>query len=164
MFRLGQSFNIRKNTDRNGKGTINSCHFSPHCCSCVATVVALETFNKASENSNIDAVNEELSMLVSSAQSYYLKSSMLGGGGRSFTNIDFTQFAFSARPASDDDPLVRVNENATFVISGVTESEFIVTGTISDQRGTTASARVCPRNVRMGDIGFRTAPAPPACM
>jgi len=88
---------------------------------------------------------------------------MLGGGGRSFTGIDFTQFAFSGRPAAEDDPLIRVNENGSYVISGVASDEFIVTGTISDQQGTTASVRVCPRNVRMGDIGYGTAPAPPAC-
>ena len=130
----------------------------------IATVVAMNTFASAADAAARDSLRLDLVSIGSAAQGFYMRPAMLGGGGRSFTNIDFTKFAFSGRPASEDDPLVRVNENGTYVISGVTDDEFIVTGTISDQRGTTASARVCPRNVRMGEIGYGTAPLPPACM
>lgn len=82
----------------------------------IVVAVALETFNKASENSNIDAVNEELSMLVSSAQSYYLKSSMLGGGGRSFQGVTFNDISFPSDGIGESG-LIAESKNGRYFIT-----------------------------------------------
>src|SRR5690554_5364639 len=85
----------------------------------IATVVAINTFSSASDNANIDAVNQDLATFAASAQGYYMKPTMLGGGGNSFANISFKKIAF---PASSDNisgtgDVIAFNDNGLYTIS-----------------------------------------------
>ncbi len=82
----------------------------------VATVIAFNIFNKAAEKSNIDAVNKEFSMLVSSAQSYYLKPEMLGGGGQSFQGVTFNDISFPSNGIGESG-LIAESKNGRYIIT-----------------------------------------------
>ena len=60
----------------------------------IATVVAINTFSSAADSANLDAVRQDLAQIGSSAQAYYIKPTMLGGGGSSFTGINFNLISF----------------------------------------------------------------------
>lgn len=62
----------------------------------IATVVAINTFSSAADSANLDAVRQDLAQIGSSAQSYYIKPTMLGGGGNTFTGMDFNDITFPA--------------------------------------------------------------------
>lgn len=130
----------------------------------IATVVALNTFSAAADAASRDALQLDLAMISASAQGFYIRPAMLGGGGRSFENIDFRKFNFSGR-VSDQNVLQSTNENGVYNISDVGPEEFIVTGTIQDARQTTVAARVCTNGFRLGHAGTNgTAPDPPPCI
>ena len=130
----------------------------------IATVVAINTFGTAADQAARDAVTLDLVSIAAASQGYYIRPAMLGGGSRSFTNIDFNKFSFTARVSADSDGLEAENENARYVMSGQAPGEFVVTATISDQNQTTIAARICPNGFQLGDTGSGgTAPDPPAC-
>ncbi|REL33197.1 hypothetical protein DYD21_13160 [Rhodohalobacter sp. SW132] len=129
----------------------------------IAAVVALNTFSAAADAASRDALQLDLALVASSAQGYYFRPAMLGGGGRTFQDIDFTKFNFSGRVV-DGNVLEASNENGVYIISAIQPGEFIVTGSIQDSRNTMVSARVCPNGFRLGTIGYEAAPEPPACM
>ena len=52
-------------------------------------------FSSGALTANDDAVRQDLASIASSAQAYYIKPSMLGGGGKSFANIDFYHIVFN---------------------------------------------------------------------
>jgi len=80
----------------------------------IATVVAINTFGSAADQANIDAVNNDIATLASAAQGFYMRPTMLGGGGRTFSDLTFDGLAF---PATFTDDLVAVNENGRYVLS-----------------------------------------------
>jgi len=94
----------------------------------IATVVAINTFGAAADSANLDAVRQDVALIAASAQSYYIKPPMLGGGGRSFENITFKDIAFPATGISTDG-LMAQNENGRYVLPEVSEGaqEFIIT-------------------------------------
>jgi Tfp pilus assembly protein PilE len=94
----------------------------------IATVVAINTFGAAADSANLDAVRQDVASIAASAQGYFMKPSMLGGGGNSFNspNITFDNIAFAANEVSSDG-LTAVNENGVYVISGHAASSFTVT-------------------------------------
>ncbi len=128
----------------------------------IATVVALNTFSSAAEAAMIDAVRLDLLSAGGAAQGYYMRPVMLGGGGRTYANVDFRRFAFPGRIVEGSDNLESENENATYVISGQSQNEFLITGTISGSL-VSLSARVCPNGLKMGKPGIGVPPAPDAC-
>ena len=81
----------------------------------IATVVAINTFGTAADSANLDAVRQDVAQIAASAQGYYMKPTMLGGGGRTFTDVTFNDFAFAATEISGDG-LTAVNENGRYVI------------------------------------------------
>src|SRR5690554_3090233 len=84
----------------------------------IATLVAINTFSSANESANVDAVRQDVITFASSAQGYYMKPTMLGGGGNSFNGITFKQVAF---PAKNEDiaanGLSAFNSNGLYTIS-----------------------------------------------
>jgi hypothetical protein len=92
----------------------------------VATVTALNVFSKASDNANIEAVNDDLSSLVADAQGYYMRPATLGGGGRSFNGLTFRNFSFPAN-AVGESGLVAENENGRYIITEGNRGVVIIT-------------------------------------
>lgn len=62
----------------------------------IATVVAINTFSSSADSANLDAVRNDIASIAASAQGYYIKPTMLGGGGNSFANVTFNNIAFAA--------------------------------------------------------------------
>jgi len=95
----------------------------------IATVVAINTFGTAADQANIDAVRQDMLQISASAQQYYMRPEMLGGGGRSWEGITFNDFAFAAA-GIDSDGETAQNENGSYVISGATAGAefFVITG------------------------------------
>ncbi len=92
----------------------------------IATVVAINTFGSAAESANIDAVRQDVASIAASAQGYFMKPNMLGGGGQDFTNITFDDLAFSANGISADG-LSAQNENGRYEITSRATDNFVVT-------------------------------------
>lgn len=92
----------------------------------IATVVAINTFGSAADAANIDAVRTDVAAIASGAQGYFMKPTMLGGGGRTFTLIEFNDFGFAANGISADG-LSAQNENGRYVISARAADSFLIT-------------------------------------
>jgi len=60
----------------------------------IATVVAINTFGSAADSANLDAVRQDVASIAASAQGYYMKPEMLGGGGQNFNNVTFDNITF----------------------------------------------------------------------
>ena len=86
----------------------------------IGILFSLISFSSASKSANEDAVRQDLASIASSAQAYYIKPSMLGGGGNSFANIDFYHIVFNqiSFPYDSiyDDGTNAVNKNGTYHI------------------------------------------------
>ena len=93
----------------------------------IATVVAINTFSASFTQSNKDSVRSDLALLASSAQSYYLKPNMLGGGGNSFNGFTFHKVTFPADEITADGLHAR-NANGIYHIHGATDEEINVYG------------------------------------
>jgi type II secretory pathway pseudopilin PulG len=76
----------------------------------IATVVAINTFGSASKSANIDAVNNDVASIAASAQAYYTKPSMMGGGGNSFSPV--TSFPESSTFVDDPNLTTDLHGNA----------------------------------------------------
>ena len=87
----------------------------------VAIVVGVNMFSTSATNANRDAVLQDCMTLATRAQQWYRTPTILGGGGRDFTNIDVGDIKF---PSS--------NENA---------SSFAINGDAADQATITATGR-----------------------
>ena len=84
----------------------------------IATVVAINVFTEAQEQSNQEAIIVDMTSAVPDARAYFRKPTMLGGGGGSFANIGFEDLILSES-----------NENATYAISDRQSNSFRLTGT-----------------------------------
>jgi len=90
----------------------------------IATVVAINTFGAAADSANVDAVRQDMLQIAASAQGYYMKPVMLGGGGRTFDDITFENFSF-AGTVDDTDAF---NENGRYQITTTEDDHFILIG------------------------------------
>ncbi len=126
----------------------------------IATVVAINTFSSASESANFDAVRQDVASIAASAQGYYIKPEMLGGGGQDFTQVTFNDIAFAADSISANG-LSALNSNGRYVISGGAAAEFTVTAhpassitgapTLSSTAANTMAAKITPDNLAWTD-------------
>ncbi|MCC5926655.1 MAG: hypothetical protein JJU41_08850 [Bacteroidetes bacterium] len=93
----------------------------------IATVVAINTFSSAAESANLDALRNDVASIAASAQAYYIRPAMLGGGGNSFVGITFQNITFSGNIAQGTNNLTAVNANGAYVIqAGATATSFTV--------------------------------------
>lgn len=90
----------------------------------IATVVAINTFGSAADSANVDAVRQDVAQIAASAQGYYMKPEMLGGGGKDFTNMTFEHITFSADSV---DGTFASNENGSYVLSGGSSTGITIT-------------------------------------
>ncbi len=90
----------------------------------IATVVAINTFGSAADSANLDAVRQDMASIAASAQGYYMKPEMLGGGGKDFTGITFDHLAFGGETNGTDQAW---NENGVYVISAAGPGQFTLT-------------------------------------
>jgi hypothetical protein len=95
----------------------------------VATVVAINTMGETTLSANLDSVRQDLARIAVSAQGYYQKPEMLGGGNKSFNPngnpVNFRLLNFPGTITSD--PMVAYNQNGTYVLSGQSATEFLIT-------------------------------------
>ncbi len=94
----------------------------------IATVVAINTFGTAADQANVDAVRQDMLQIAASAQQYYMRPEMLGGGGRSFDGITFNDFAFAGTVEDVDEPANAFNENGRYHISVTSDDSFTLVG------------------------------------
>lgn len=94
----------------------------------IATVVALNTFSSAADSANLDAVRQDLATIGSSAQGYYIKPTMLGGGGKDFRGINFNLISFPSDTITNSG-LTAENVNGVYVIGSKSTNSFQVTAT-----------------------------------
>jgi Tfp pilus assembly protein PilE len=92
----------------------------------IATVVAINTFSSAADSANLDAVRQDVASIAASAQGFYMKPEMMGGGGQDFTDITFDDLSFAATDISSDG-LTAFNQNGVYVISSGSSSSFTIT-------------------------------------
>ena len=92
----------------------------------VATVVAINTMSSTLQQSNIDTVRVDLSVIAAQMQAYYQKPRGMGGGSKSFVGISFEKIAFQADSIDATGMLAR-NGNALFKIESATNAEVILT-------------------------------------
>lgn len=90
----------------------------------IATVVAINTFSSAADSANLDAVRNDVASIASGAQGYYMKPSMMGGGGQSFSSITFNDISFGADTVSGTEA---ANANGVYVIGNRVDTSFTVT-------------------------------------
>jgi len=91
----------------------------------IATVVAINTFSASADSANVDAVRQDVAQLAASAQGYFIKPAMLGGGGNDFTDVTFNDVTFPADSISTDG-LTAMNANGVYVIASTTAANFTV--------------------------------------
>ncbi len=96
----------------------------------IATVVAINTFSSAADSANLDAVRQDLAQIASSSQAYYIKPTMLGGGGNSFTGLTFNNITFPSDSVYNSG-LSAANTNGAYVMTSVAADEVEVTATPS---------------------------------
>ncbi len=112
----------------------------------IATVVAINTFSSASESANQDAVRNDMATIAASAQGYFIKPAMLGGGANSFAAITFANITFAADSISGDG-LTAYNANGTYVISGRSATDFDLNATTSSNPDIEFTATVTQDNM-----------------
>ena len=82
----------------------------------VATVIAANLFSNALESANLEAINKDLATVGAQSQAYYVKSTILGGGGGEFTNLNFFNITFPADSITPDG-MIAINANAEYEIN-----------------------------------------------
>ncbi|MEX0646243.1 MAG: hypothetical protein WEA56_00445 [Balneolaceae bacterium] len=104
----------------------------------IATVVAINVFGTSAASANVDAVRNDVLGIASSAQGWYIKPTMMGGGGNSFgpdpttgREMTFADFNFSADSISTDG-LSAINMNGKYVIVNADQSFTITAHPASD--------------------------------
>lgn len=125
----------------------------------IATVVAINIFGTSAEQANQDAVRQDLAQIATSAQGWYIKPQMLGGGNNSFAGVTFRDITFPADSVSSNF-LTAYNMNGTYVIqSGADATSFTVRGYPSSQAGFDGSAsgqyiqaQVFRQSITMGQL------------
>lgn len=61
----------------------------------VATIIAIDTMQESQENVNRDALQQDMLLIINDAQTYYYRSSVLQGGGRSFSGIEISDISIN---------------------------------------------------------------------
>ncbi|PKD44608.1 hypothetical protein [Rhodohalobacter barkolensis] len=97
----------------------------------IATVVAINTFGSAADSANIDAVRQDVASIASSAQGYFMKPAMLGGGSRDFSNFTFDGVAVPGEIQDEGTDLIISNENGTYEITSRSTDEIEITASPS---------------------------------
>ncbi len=117
----------------------------------IATVVAINTFGAAADSANLDAVRQDVGSIAASAQGYYMKPTMLGGGGRSFAGMTFENLAFGGT-IDGTDATIAWNENGTYQLGTGTATEMPFTADPSSDENYTQGTPGSATETLSGDI------------
>ena len=93
----------------------------------IATVVAINTFSSSADSANLDAVRQDLASIAASAQGYYMKPTMLGGGGNKFDNFTFSGVSVPGKIFDPGTDLIITNANGTYKITSAADDELKIT-------------------------------------
>lgn len=104
----------------------------------IATIVAINVFSTSAKTANRDSVRQDVLVIASAAQAYYIRPSMMGGGNNSFTDMTFNDINFPAEAISTDG-LSAYNMNGTYVINTDAGNTFTVTAHPASDDGYDAS-------------------------
>lgn len=94
----------------------------------IATVVAINVFGSSAESANRDAVRQDMLAIGAAAQGWYIKPTMMGGGGNSFEGMDFTKIQFAAENINGT---TADNANGTYILgvgTGGVDGQITLTG------------------------------------
>lgn len=91
----------------------------------IATVVAINVFDSSAKTANRDAVRNDALDLGVASQAYFIKPKQLGGGGNSFSGINFGFISFPYDTIFDSKMTV-ANLNGTYELTSVTDSQFVI--------------------------------------
>lgn len=126
----------------------------------IATVVAINTFGSSPDSARIDAVRQDLATIAASAQGYYMKPDMLGGGGRAFTGLEWSDIAFGgdftdADSQAGTEAFVS-NENAHYEFGTISTDNVLVDAYEEDGSTVIFNARICVNDIKYSDVGGGT--------
>lgn len=93
----------------------------------IATVVAINVFGSSAATANRDSVRQDMLVISSSAQGYFIKPTMMGGGGNSFATLNFNNFNFPADEINAGGDIAW-NMNGTYIINTGGVTSFTITG------------------------------------
>lgn len=96
----------------------------------IATVVAVNTFQSASEDANFDALRVDILQAHAMANSYIIKPKVFGGGGGSYEDISLLDLNLPVENENARYELGEINSDS-FQIIATAARGFIVTATIS---------------------------------
>jgi hypothetical protein len=105
----------------------------------IAVVVGINIFGTNAEQANKDAITQDCLRLASSAQGYYRKPTMLGGGNNSFTGITIEDCGMAGTAAGLG--LTGENVNGSYTITGALDA-FSVAGTSATDATKTVTVNV----------------------
>jgi Tfp pilus assembly protein PilE len=112
----------------------------------IATVVAINTFSSAADSANLDAVRQDLAQIASSAQAYYIKPTMLGGGGNDWSTVTFNNITFPSDSIFNSG-LSAANTNGSYVMTTRAAGQLVVTATPASGAVTSIVATITPDNM-----------------
>lgn len=116
----------------------------------IATVVAINVFGSSAKNANRDAVRQDILTIGAQAQGWYMKPTMMGGGGNTFTGIDFNKigFGYSSVVTGGSTPSVVRNANGKYDFKNVTKDSVEVEATPSQDSTNVIDAWISQGNIK----------------
>lgn len=114
----------------------------------IATVVAINVFGTSATSANEDAVRQDVLTIAASAQGWYIKPSMMGGGNNSFEGLTFNDIQFPADSIINNG-LTAVNMNGTYILSGGDENGINIAAHPSSCDGYVAGTGGCDTGPQM---------------
>jgi hypothetical protein len=96
----------------------------------LATVIAINTFQSAAEEANVDAIRQDILQAQAHATGYAIKPVHIGGGGGSYEGISLLSLSL---PHENEHAVYSLGEvsDDSFQIVAVSSRGFTVTATIS---------------------------------
>ena len=95
----------------------------------IAVVVGINIFGQNAEQAAKDAALQDCLRISATAQGFYRKPDMLGGGGNAFDGITLPNCGMSY---DDGSTTTSTNANASYEITTATGDDFVVTATSID--------------------------------
>ena len=95
----------------------------------LATIVAINTFQSAAEEANIDSIRQDILQAQSNANAFVLKPDVLGGGNGRYQGITLREIS-----------LPEENENAAYQLGEINDDSFEIIAT--SERGSTLTATI----------------------
>ena len=87
----------------------------------IDTVVAIKTFSSATGATNLVDVRQDVGNIAASAQIYFMKPEILGGGEQDFSKMSFRNITF-ASDTINGDAYIAGNQNGTYRLLNLTET------------------------------------------